>query len=610
MMVPNLTSTGNGSIVPVNGPRGFSAYQIAQQEGFEGTAAEWLTSLHGVDGKSAELRKTATAIEWRHAQDGEWSVLALLSDISGEDGKSVSLRVAGSSIQWQQDRGEWVELIPYSALTGASGDNGLSVELQKTVTHVQWRQTNGVTPGEWVNLIALADLAGGGSSYDDSALVERISDVETDLASNVPRYNFEKSISAHYVYAGRMSDDGQGNYIQNGGGVVIGGVTGVRYRHEGFYSHFDEGSIASYPNVANRANRLALCPSGHPNDVIGDDTASLALQRLNGAYEERFCIISKKAGEYRLASVATGAGLNYAITVAPGNVRTVRFETNGTTTFTAEQLAGGANTNTVVTIKNPAVTQFLRHFGRTNGEFGVEYVSGAGNLDYRYNHIGLGIGGVNALARMHLQLSDSAVGALYGKATNASYVGNIIQLETDRVASAAYSYFLARSGMTSYPDTEFNLRGDGQAFADLTWNANGADYAELFLWADGNPEAQDRVGLSVVLVGDTIRPAIVGEEPIGVVSALPSVLGNSAWNAWQGKYRKDDFGRAQKDAEGNPILNPDFDPALMYTPREDRPEWSPVGLTGRLRIYKGQPIGSRWIKLAEVSDAVEEWLVR
>lgn len=596
--------------MPVPGPRGFSAYQVAQQEGFEGTATEWLASLHGVDGKSAELRKTATAIEWRHAQDGEWSVLVLLSEISGENGKSVSLRIAGSAIQWQQDGGQWVDLVPYSALTGAPGENGFSVELQKTATHVQWRQTNGVTPGEWVNLIALADLAGGGSSYDDSALVERISDVETDLASNVPRYNFEKSISAHYVYAGRISDDGQGGYIQNGGGVVIGGVTGVRYRQEGFYQHFDEGSVAAYPNVANRANRLALCPSGHPNDVIGDDTASFALQRLNGEYEERFVLVSKKAGEYRLASVATGVGLNYPITIAPGNVRVARFETNGTVTFTAEQLAGGANTNTVVTIKNPAVTQSLRHFGRTNGEFGVEYVSGAGSLDYRFNQIGLGIGGVNALARVHTQLSDSAVGALYGKASHASYVGNVIQLETDRVASAAYSYFLGRSAMSSSPDTEFNLRGDGQAFADLTWNANGADYAELFQWSDGNPEAQDRVGLSVVLIGDMVRPAVVGEEPIGVVSALPSVLGNSAWNSWQGKYLKDDFGRVQKDTDGTPILNPDFDPEKAYKPREDRPEWSPVGLTGRLRLFKGQPTGARWIKLADVSASVEEWLVR
>lgn len=604
MMVPNLTATGSGGGIP--GPRGYSAYQVAVQDGFVGTVTEWLLSLKGTDGNSVELRKTETAIEWRTLPDGEWASLVLLSEISGADGKSVSLRVAGSSIQWMQDGGEWVDLIPYSALTGLPGADGLSVELQKTATHVQWRQTG----GDWVNLIALSDLAGGGSSYDDSALVERIGDVETDLANNYPKYNFEKSITAHYVYAGRMSDDGNGNYIQNGGGVVIGGVTGVRYRHEGFYQHFDEGSIAAYPNVANRANRLALCPSGHPDNVIGEDTASLALQRLNGAYEERFCIISKKAGEYRLASVATGIGLNYPITMAPGNYRIARFETNGTTTFTSEALNGGAAQNTVVSIKNPAVTQYMRLFGRTAGEFGVEYVSGAGNLEYRFNQVGLGIGGINASRRVSAQVTESSLGAYFASCTATDYTGNAFQVDVGRSSNLAYSFFLARSSSTVSPDTEFNLRGDGQAFADLTWNANGADYAELFEWIDGNPNAEDRVGHTVVLDGDKIRLAAPGEDAIGVISGTPSVLGNAAWNAWQGKYVRDVFGRVVKDSDGNPVLNSDYDPDLEYVPRDQRPEWSAVGLTGRLRIHKGQPTGSRWIKLADISDVVEEWLVR
>jgi hypothetical protein len=35
-----------------------------------------------------------------------------------------------------------------------------------------------------------------------------------------------------------------------------------------------------------------------------------------------------------------------------------------------------------------------------------------------------------------------------------------------------------------------------------------------------------------------------------------------------------------------------------------------VGLMGKLRIRKGQPTGSNWIKMRDVSDTVEEWLVR
>jgi len=35
-----------------------------------------------------------------------------------------------------------------------------------------------------------------------------------------------------------------------------------------------------------------------------------------------------------------------------------------------------------------------------------------------------------------------------------------------------------------------------------------------------------------------------------------------------------------------------------------------VGLMGKLRLHKGQPVGARWIKMRDVSDDVEEWLVR
>lgn len=57
-------------------------------------------------------------------------------------------------------------------------------------------------------------------------------------------------------------------------------------------------------------------------------------------------------------------------------------------------------------------------------------------------------------------------------------------------------------------------------------------------------------------------------------------------------------------------LNPDYDPTQIYKPRADRPEWDTVGLMGKLRLIKGQPVGARWIKMRDVSAEVEEWLVR
>ena len=58
------------------------------------------------------------------------------------------------------------------------------------------------------------------------------------------------------------------------------------------------------------------------------------------------------------------------------------------------------------------------------------------------------------------------------------------------------------------------------------------------------------------------------------------------------------------------VLNPDFDPARAYEPRQARPEWDVVAFAGPERLCKGERTGARWIRIRGVSGAVEEWLVR
>jgi hypothetical protein len=57
-------------------------------------------------------------------------------------------------------------------------------------------------------------------------------------------------------------------------------------------------------------------------------------------------------------------------------------------------------------------------------------------------------------------------------------------------------------------------------------------------------------------------------------------------------------------------LNPEYDPSQPYIPRAERLEWDMVGLMGKLRIRKGQPVAPSWIKMRDVSAEVEEWLVK
>jgi hypothetical protein len=207
-------------------------------------------------------------------------------------------------------------------------------------------------------------------------------------------------------------------------------------------------------------------------------------------------------------------------------------------------------------------------------------------------------------------------------ASSASYNSEMNRIQCNRAASSLYSFILCDSNASTSLDTEFNLRGDGNGLCDGSWTGGGADYAEYFEWSDGNADEEDRRGISVVLDGDKIRPAVAGEDPIGVISGNPSVVGDAAWNKWNGKHLRDEFGtyiledyKVIND-EGETVvqqrrkLNPAYDPNAEYIPREQRPEWDCVGLMGKLRIRKGQPTGSRWIKMRDISDSVEEWLVR
>ena len=115
------------------------------------------------------------------------------------------------------------------------------------------------------------------------------------------------------------------------------------------------------------------------------------------------------------------------------------------------------------------------------------------------------------------------------------------------------------------------------------FTSRGADYAEYFEWADGNPDGEDRCGMLVALNGDKLVPAH-GDELFGVISAAPSVVGNAFEQHWHGKYAQDIYGRAIKTPYGEPLISPDFDPGREYIPRSKRPEWAAVGMTGRLVI--------------------------
>ena len=285
---------------------------------------------------------------------------------------------------------------------------------------------------------------------------------------------------------------------------------------------------------------------------------------------------------------------------------------------------------------SPTERAVIDSAGRTN----LSTSSQAGSFvrDAKLRVINGGSARCNDFALMNTTFSDAATAHTCERANSSQY----------RFAE----YYSSRRYDNSSGDQEFALRGDGNAYADGSWNGGGADYAEYFEWSDGNTSAEDRRGISVVLDGDKIRQAVAGEDPIGVISGNPSVVGDAAWNKWNGQYLCDDFGTYQResyslvcwqnengetesyqsdsvpdgvtvpddavtktvDDSGNTltrrVLNPNYDPNVTYVPREQRAEWDAVGLMGKLRIRKGQVTGARWIKMRDISETVEEWLVR
>ena len=200
---------------------------------------------------------------------------------------------------------------------------------------------------------------------------------------------------------------------------------------------------------------------------------------------------------------------------------------------------------------------------------------------------------------------------LWLRNTNTNFENGMFRCAADRGASTSYQFITCTSGDLS--DDEFRVRGDGNVYADQSFNANGADYAEYFEWADGNSSNEDRIGMTVVLDGNKIKVATSSDSTdniIGVVSGSPSIIGDGSWNKWSGKYQKDDYNQYILDSEGHRQLNPSYDDTKTYTPRAERKEWDAIGMVGKLRIVKGQKTGTRWIKMRDISATVEEWLVR
>ncbi len=165
----------------------------------------------------------------------------------------------------------------------------------------------------------------------------------------------------------------------------------------------------------------------------------------------------------------------------------------------------------------------------------------------------------------------------------------------------------------------FRVAYNGNVYGLNAFNSTGADYAEMFEWADGNPNNEDRRGLFAYIENGKMRLATAEDMDkcrLGVIAATPAVVGDNYDDNWCGKYLTDVFGailtqKVHYDAEykivkyidpqtgepityqicvreecdaAEPILNPDYDPEKTYIPRAERSEYDYWSFCGKLVV--------------------------
>ena len=304
----------------------------------------------------------------------------------------------------------------------------------------------------------------------------------------------------------------------------------------------------------------------------------------------------------------------------------------------------------------------------TVGSATTIFNDGGANLDFRVEgdtvtsllHIDAGndavMMGANAPSGDELLLAHSPDNRTITvlNAASESYSQDVIDINCHRSQTSSFNFVRMMSDANSGQDSEFIFAGNGSAFADGTYNNNGADYAEYFETNDGNGI---NVGKTVVLDGNKVRASTSSDDTstvIGVVRPKDDginsmIIGNTAWNRWTNKYLHDDYGSfimedytvtewTEIDSDGDqkihsykteeipsdvtvpsdaevktfqrPKLNPDFDESMEYKPRSERDEWVIIGMLGQIQVEKGQKTGTNWIKMRDISETVEEWLVR
>ena len=277
-------------------------------------------------------------------------------------------------------------------------------------------------------------------------------------------------------------------------------------------------------------------------------------------------------------------------------------------------------------------------------------LTGAGDLS-------LGLMHDDTQSRLNVYQPNNNRNVFHGYAPSRFYHGNMIDIETQATNNRSYNFIEAKNQSMEngdpYAQKVFTVDGTGAVFSDGAVHSNNSGYAEMFEWGDGNPRKEDRTGYVVALSPKgKLVTAGEGDDIVGVVSRNPAVIGGAGWNYWQDKYYANERGNKKElgvhimewenrdhtiESHFNSTLprnflqpentvvyethtngedmytgheTPEFERQQEYKSRTVRNEWAPVITHGCAIVCKGQVTGESWIKLADISDDLERWLIK
>ena len=237
------------------------------------------------------------------------------------------------------------------------------------------------------------------------------------------------------------------------------------------------------------------------------------------------------------------------------------------------------------------------------------------------------------------------------------YNNTMVDLEAAGPSSEMYNFLEAKNQAVTNGDINhqsvFKVNGKGDVYSAGTMHSTLTGYAEMFEWADSNSRNENRNGFTVALNSEgKLVVADEGDEVLGVVVKQAAFVGNSMWNHWHNRFDLDVEGNKKQlkfnviewknsdstltsgidstlpanteiperattyetDPLGNDMYmdqtSKKYDTDKTYTPRHRRQEWATVLIQGSCVMYKGQISNSHWLKVKDLDDVRELWILR